>query len=656
MAGTIVSADIGGTFTDIVVQDNGIITGYFKVPTTPREPASGLIAGMQKHLGKDPDEIVHATTIATNALLGQYGLELPGVSLLTTEGFRDVIEIGRQNRPGLYDLFFQRPRMIVARDSRHEASERTDSSGRILMEIGLPEIRAIMENILMEGSEAVAVCFINSYLNPENEKKACNLLKEKFSYVSGSYSVAPEQREYERTSTTVVNAALMPIVSKYIRDLQDRLSGHGNPSLSIMASSGGLSSPEDVYERPVQILESGPAAGVIAAAELSRLLGLRNAISFDMGGTTAKAGTVVGGEVSLTSEYEVGGSSHHGRVTRGSGYPVRYPFVDLSEVSAGGGTVIWKDSAGALRIGPVSSGADPGPMCYGKGGREPTITDANLVLGILGESLLGGEMLLDRGAAVEGLSRLGDPFEVAESAISLADLEMARAIRIVTVERGLDPSGFTMIAFGGAGPQHAARIAEELGMTEVVIPPAPGLFSASGLLLSDWKYEERESFPEDPERGFSRLEKSLGTKHPGSVFLRYADCRYEGQGSELTVSVESGSREEIEGAFGKLHLATFGFVLDRDVEITVIRAFAVIQREKPEFSPMAGSELHEAAREAVLNGMKTEIAVLGTSALTGGRQIHGPCSIEGYDTTVFVPEGWTAENGGHGEINMRRGS
>lgn len=654
MAGMTASVDIGGTFTDIIFEKDGRIMGYYKVPTTPREPETAVWEGLRRYLDGSVSRLVHATTIGTNALLGQHGLELPRVALFTTEGFRDVIEIGRQNRPRLYDLFFQRPPAIVPRSMRFEVNERTDSSGAATKEVELKALEKSANLAEQQGAGAVAVSFINSYRNSGNEDIAGEALMKHFPYVSVSSRIAPEQREYERTSTAVVNAALMPIVSRYVKKLESAVSAFGSPEISIMASSGGLVSTDEVYSRPVQIVESGPAAGVIASSEVSRLLGLNDVISFDMGGTTAKAGAIVKGEVVITGEYEVGGESHHGRIVKGSGYPIRFPFVDLAEVSAGGGTIIWRDAAGSLKIGPISAGSLPGPICYGRGGNEPTITDANLVTGIIGGKLLGGEMNLDRGGAIRGLSMLGDPFEVAESALNLADMEMARAIRMVTVERGLDPAGFTLMAFGGAGPQHAARIADELGIRMVIIPPSPGVFSALGLLLSDWRYEARSSFPADPEEQFRKLEDELTSGHRGAEFLKYADCRYKGQGSELTVPVEGGSRREIEGAFTKLHEATFGFILHREVEIATIRVFAVMRRAKPDISGAGVMELPVTGRKAVINGVEIEMKAVPRSTMKDGQAFSGPCAIDDYDATTFVPEGWQANTGKMGELNLKK--
>lgn len=649
------SVDIGGTFTDIIFQEDDNVTGFFKVPTTPGSPEVGAVNGISENFGKEElTDLVHATTIATNALLGQHGLRIPKVALLMTRGFVDIIEIGRQNRPKLYDLTFQRPKSLVPRNLRFEVEERTNTHGKVLKGVQENQLHEIASKLRERSVESVAISFLNSYINPRNELNAKSCLERIFPCLSISSEIAPEQREYERTSTTVVNAALIPIISSYIQELEKAMRNFGSPNISVMASSGGLVATEEVYKKPVQIVESGPAAGVIAAAEFAKILDLKNVISFDMGGTTAKAGTVVNGEVSITTEYEVGGDSHHGRVTKGSGYPVRFPFVDLAEVSAGGGTIIWRDSAGGLQIGPVSAGADPGPICYGKGGLEPTVTDANAVIGILGQSLLGGLMKLNIEGALDGFAKLGDPYEVAELALNLADLEMSRAIRMVTVERGFDPSTFTMIAFGGAGPQHAARIAEELGITKVIVPSRAGLFSALGLLYSDWKYEARSSFPIDPSKEFEILEKKLSTAHKSARFRRYADCRYLGQGSELTVETEEGSREEIEEKFRNIHKSTFGFLLNRKIEIVTIRVFGIVARKKPVLENRRREDLKINSREVVIEGKKLSIRVYNRPGLKADTPTKGACIIDDYDSTTFVPDGWTCIPGSMGELTLKR--
>jgi N-methylhydantoinase A len=651
----IVAVDIGGTFTDFVyVRGDGSL-GFYKVLSTPRSPEVAVLEGLRVLGGAS--FVVHATTIATNALRGQVGLELPRVALVTTRGFRDVVEIGRQNRPRLYDPFFEKPRPLVPRDLRFEVDERVDFRGSILKPLDVRELESLGSRLGALGVESAAIIFLHSYANPVHEVLAEGVLSRYVGYVSPSYKVAPEPREYERASTTVVNAALMPIVSGYLERLIKGLRELGVMELSIMSSSGGLVTVEEAMVRPVQIVESGPAAGVIATAELSRMLGIPRAISFDMGGTTAKAGTVVDFEVEVTSEYEVGGEAHHGRIVKGSGYPIRFPFVDLAEVSAGGGSIIWRDEVGALRVGPISAGADPGPVCYGRGGVRPTITDANLALGRIGDYMLGGAMKLDRSASIKALQALGDPEVVAWEAISIANLEMARAIRLVTVERGLDPADFTLVAFGGAGPQHAVEIAEELGVRSVVVPPHPGLFSALGLLLADWRFEARVAYPVDLEEAYLKLEgELLGRLGRVDYFVRYADVRYEGQGWELTVPVGRPARlDDVRRAFEEKHLATYGFTLeDRSVEVVLARVFAVIRRVKPSLpKPRAlGEPRVKVVRKVYFKDGWVNTPVYWRDDLPVGYKIEGPAIVEEYDSTTVIPPGWVAVVGGHGELRI----
>jgi N-methylhydantoinase A len=651
----IVAVDIGGTFTDFVyVRGDGSL-GFYKVLSTPRSPEVAVLEGLRVLGGAS--FVVHATTIATNALRGQVGLELPRVALVTTRGFRDVVEIGRQNRPRLYDPFFEKPRPLVPRDLRFEVDERVDFRGSVLKPLDVRELESLGSRLGALGVESAAIVFLHSYANPVHEVLAEKVLSKYVGYVSPSYRVAPEPREYERTSTTVVNTTLMPIVSGYLERLMKGLRELGVMELSIMSSSGGLVTVEEAMVRPVQIVESGPAAGVIATAELSRMLGIPRAISFDMGGTTAKAGTVVDFDVEVTSEYEVGGEAHHGRIVKGSGYPIRFPFVDLAEVSAGGGSIIWRDDVGALRVGPISAGADPGPACYGRGGVRPTITDANLALGRIGDYMLGGAMKLDRSASIKALQALGDPEVVAWEAISIANLEMARAIRLVTVERGLDPADFTLVAFGGAGPQHAVEIAEELGVRSVVVPPHPGLFSALGLLLADWRFEARVAYPVDLEEAYLKLEgELLGRLGRVDYFVRYADVRYEGQGWELTVPAGRPARlDDVRRAFEEKHLATYGFTLeDRSVEVVVARVFAVIRRVKPSLpKPRAlGEPRVRVVRKVYFKDGWVNTPVYWRDDLPVGYKIEGPAIVEEYDSTTVIPPGWVAVVGGHGELRI----
>jgi N-methylhydantoinase A len=652
-----VAIDIGGTFTDFVYVDESGLVRSFKILTNPRRPEETVLKGISE-IGKSVYEVIHATTIATNTLRGQVGLEIPRTGFITTRGFRDIIEIGRQNRPRLYDQFFEKPRPIVPRELRFEVRERVAPDGRVIEELDIDEVRMVASRLKDLGVVSVAICFLHSYINPTHEIMTKEILRGSVEYIVASHEIAPEPREYERASTAVVSTALMPIVSRYISTLEKELSRIGVGRLYIMSSSGGLVDPLEVVSKPVQIIESGPAAGVVAAQELSRIVGEPRIISLDIGGTTAKAGTIVNGEIEITSEYEVGGEANYGRIVKGSGYPVRFPFIDLAEVSAGGGTIIWRDEAGALRVGPMSAGSDPGPICYGRGGDRPTITDANLVLGRIGEHILGGSMRLHRDQALKGLSRLGDPYEVAAEAIRLADLEAARAIRLVTIERGLDPGYFSLVAFGGAGPQHAVGVAEEMGIRRVIIPPLPGVFSALGLLLADLKFEARASYPRDLEEGFRSLEESMLRKIGNvDLFIRYADVRYKGQGWEITVPISRpASMEGISKAFEERHMAIYGFRMDLPVEVVTIRVFAIVRRMKPSIPPPMryGDASPRGYRRAYIGGSWVNAPIYWRRDLPAGFRIRGPALVDEYDSTTVIPEGWLGVIHDSGSIVIER--
>ncbi len=646
----LVSVDIGGTFTDIVSIENGEIS-YYKVPTTPKNPEIGVMLGMSKYLdGKKIDEFLHATTIATNSLLGQYGLELPKIALITTKGFKDVIEIGRQNRPELYNLNFHRPKILVPERFRYEVDERTDVSGDIIKDLNVEDLKGIVKNLEKNNIKSIGICFLHSYKNPENELKAKKFFEKYIKNISISYEISPEPREYERMSTTIVNAALAPVTSEYIRKLESGLKVFGTNDIRIMSNAGGLIFGDEASKRPVNIIESGPAAGVIAASEFAKIMNINNVIAFDMGGTTAKAGTILDGNFEITSEYEVGGSSHHGRLVKGSGYPVRFPFIDLSEVSAGGGTIIWKDEAGGLNIGPKSSGSDPGPVCYNKGGKYPTLTDSNLILGIINDKMSGSDFELRKDLSTKALEKLGNPYEIAEKAIKLAVLEMARGIRLVTVERGIDPENFTLFGFGGAGPQFVVRIAEELNMKKVIIPPGPGVFSALGLMYSDMRYEARKSYPEDLENDYRKLESKIKTKLRNPEFLKYADCRYVGQGSELTVPVTEINKNKIYKDFEEIHEKTFGFKLNKDIEIFTIKLFAIEKRNKPKIKSSESKKSSSYKRKVYIESKWLEINVYSRDSLVKDETIKGPCIIEENGSSTFIPQTWSARLGENDEI------
>lgn len=622
----IVAIDIGGTFTDIVTYDEGEL----KIEKILNE--ENLKEFIMKIIGKfKPKRILHATTLATNALITG---DLPKTAILTTQGFRDLIEIGRQNRPKLYDLFFEKPRILVPRELRFEVNERTDHKGNIIKKIDEKEVEEKVLKALEYKIEALAVCFLHSYANPYNENLAKEIAKKRIENVCTSSEVAPEPREYERFSTALINTMLIPIVRSYLENLEN---------IEIMSNAGGIIDKQEAISKPVQIIESGPAAGVVACALFSRILNLDKTISLDIGGTTAKTSLIINGEVSIVGEYEVAGKYHHGRVIKGSGYPIRSPFVDIAEVSAGGGSIIWKDEAGGLHVGPMSAGAKPGPACYGRGGERATLTDANLYLGRIGDELAGG-LKLNFNLAEKALKEIGDPLEIADEALKLSEIEVARAIRLISFERGYDPQEFVLMSFGGAGPQHATKIADILGMKKVIIPPFPGLFSSLGLLLCDRKYESRMKPKGELEEDFRKLEGMLKNKGKNLEFLRFAEVRYKGQGWELMIEVQRPAKlEEIKEAFEKKHFETYGFSLDEDIEIVLLRVFA-IERNKTriKFKTQKG-EVKAKGFKKIFDGVFEEAMIYKREELPIGFKIEGPAIIEEYSSCTYLPRGWELE-------------
>jgi N-methylhydantoinase A len=506
-----IGIDIGGTFTDAALVDGetGAVR-VVKVLTTPEDPAKGFMTALERGLaecaagGRDVAAVVHATTVATNAIIEG---KTARVGMLVTRGFRDILEIGRQIRSRLYDVHLQKPAPLVPRRFSLEVGERLDHEGRVLTPLDLDEVRRAARRLRAEGVEAVVVCLLHSYLNPAHERAVAAVLREEVpdAFLSVSSDVCPEFREYLRASTAAVNAAVMPIVSRYVDALESRLHALGAVApFYVMQSNGGVMTsasakarPVYAKARPVYMVESGPAAGVIAAGAIAAPYGHRNVMSFDMGGTTAKVGLIQDGRLRLSTEIEVGAQS----VTplgegRGGGYPIRTPVIDLVEVGAGGGSEAWIDAGGALRVGPRSAGARPGPVCYGRGGTTPTITDANLVLGRLNPAFfLGGEMTLDAEAARRAIAdRVATPLSLdalaaAAGIVEIANAHMIGAMRLVSVQRGYDPRDFVLVAFGGAGPLHANALARELGIPTVLVPPTPGIASAVGMLMTDLRHE-----------------------------------------------------------------------------------------------------------------------------------------------------------------------
>jgi N-methylhydantoinase A len=674
-----IGIDVGGTFTDLAGVESWsgrAITR--KVPSTPREPhraAAEALCAILREYGEPPEVelLAHSTTIATNALLGQIGLELPRIALVTTHGFRDVIEIGRQNRSEIYNLFVERPRPLVAREDRLTVRERMDYRGSVLHALDEGEVESVCVRLRARNPSAVAICLLHSYANDAHERRLSEAIAAALPgvRVARSSQIDPEYREYERCSTTVVNAVLAPIVEEYLERLAAALRAGGiSAPLYVMRSDGGMSTVDRTLFRPAALIESGPASGVVAAAALGRRLGRTQLLSFDMGGTTAKAGAIVDGVASIAVEFEAAGSTHSGRAIKGSGYPVRFPFVDLAEVSAGGGTIAWLDEAGSLRVGPLSAGADPGPACYGRS-LLATVTDADVVLGRLNpKALLAGAFPIDAVRsrdAVEPLARtLGLSVEAtALGIVALVDDAMARVLRIVTVERGLDPRDFAMVAFGGGGPLHACAVAEELGIARVIVPAHPGLFSARGLLEAGLQDDKLlavlQSVDEldcaEMQRWFAQSEEGLteslveqGAQRRQITFRREYEARYRGQSFELTIAYDDAA-DDVARRFASAHRGRYGYDVPGEV-VEIVNARVTAAGALPALShARAGSDGFErdgaessrieALRATWIDGSFRDVPVIGRAALIGERRVEGPAIIEEYDCTTYVAPRWS---------------
>ncbi len=668
--------DIGGTFTDLVARrDDGSLV-RIKVGSTPRAPERGLLAALRLLLAEvEPASIelvAHASTIATNALLGQANLELPRVAFITTEGFRDVLEIGRQNRSAIYDLNVTRPRPLAAREDRLVVRERMTFEGKTLVPLDAQSVAAAVATVRERGIRAVAVGLLHADIDGTHERAIRDALVAAIDSVDVSISseIDPQYREFERFSTTVVNAALSPIVRAYLERVGSGIRALGVLApVFVMRSDGGMTALEHAGRRPASLIESGPASGVIAAAFLGRALGLDKVLSFDMGGTTAKAGTVFASRPEISASFEAAGSTHSGRSVRGSGYPVRFPFVDLAEVSAGGGTIAWLDAAGTLRVGPFSAGADPGPACYGTGDR-PTVTDANVILGRLNpEALLGGAFPIDAARADSAVVSVaapmaGDVGRTAAGIVALVDAAMAKVLRIVSVERGYDPRDFTLIAFGGGGPLHACAVADDIGVTRIVVPSHPGVFSAFGLLAADVRdvavrsivapadattwLRVRDVFAHLTQLGDAALAQQA-VPVAARAFVREVDLRYVGQSTELATS-DCKTLEDAVEAFHLRHEQRYGFCTrDEPVEIVTARVIAIGTTPKPHMVPAdvgtarpphAGALLE---RRLAYDGARfVETPVYARESLEGGNAFDGPAVVEQYDATTYVAPGWSA--------------
>jgi N-methylhydantoinase A len=598
--------DIGGTFTDFVLVDMASGQVHLnKVLTTPRDPAQAVIEGLRPLLAQagvragDLQIAIHATTLITNALIERKGAK---TALLTTEGFRDVLEMGTEVRYDIYDLFLERPEPLVPRRWRYEAKERLDKDGKVLVRLDAAHLRGVAQKMKRAGIEAVAVTFLHSFRNADSERRARAVLQRALpgAVISLSSEVAPEIREYERMCTTAANAYVQPITRYYIEDLEHRLAEEGyTRRMFLMLSSGGVTTGETAKAFPIRLVESGPAAGVLAAAYYSRSMGLESLISLDMGGTTAKIGLVHRHEPTKANMMEVGRVKRH---KKGSGIPIRVPVIEMIEIGAGGGSIAHVDALGLLKVGPQSAGAEPGPACYGRGGVEPTVTDANVVLGYLDPGyFLGGAMPLDRRAAERTLSgRLGGRLrlsltDAARGVFEVVNQNMLSAMKVHIAERGEDPQKFYLFAFGGAGPAHAYELARALRMKGVVVPPGAGATSAMGLVTTAASFDFARSFVTRLDRApwrdlravFDAMEKEgrqmlreagVDPAAPGIRLVRAMDLRHKGQGYELTVEIPDevfnrGSVEALTAFFYERYKDKYGHAhTNLPVELITCRA------------------------------------------------------------------------------------
>ncbi len=684
-----IGIDIGGTFTDLVaISDDGKVRTY-KTASTPADYSIGIVDGLQALLrAAGPNavvsELLHATTIGSNTVLEG---KTARTALITTRGFRDVLEIRDLRMPRLYDINWTKPAPLVPRHLRLEVTEKTRADGSIAVPLDITSLAEIIRTLTVEKVESVAVCLLHSYANPEHEKIVATALRKLMPHmaVSVSHEILPEIKEYPRTSTTVINAAIQPVVRAYLASLGTRLAGMGvSAPFRLMQSNGGLASSDWVQDRPAGIVESGPAAGVVGAAALSMRIGAPQLITFDIGGTTAKAGLVENGQVLRTEAMEIGAGVLSGaRLLVGGGYMLKLPAVDLAEVGAGGGSICRIDPGGAPKVGPQSAGADPGPVCYRRGGTEPTITDCNLVLGYLDPAgLAGGSVALDVPAATAAIEeKLARPLglsvpQAAMGMLRIATATMMRAIRAVSVERGRDVRACSMMAFGGNGPMFAASIARELGITSVIVPPMPGLFSAFGLLLADTEHHLSRSLPGrslTPDmlqtqltsllgEGESRLEAEGFAPRQREARIS-AMARYAGQSSEIAVALRPGTAAQIlqalPEAFAAEHEKLYGFRAPEGEPVEIM-SLALLARGVPSQSrlplgippsmPMATGH-----RPAWFDGVGwTATPVISRGSLTDVPRA-GPMIIQEYDATCVVPPGCSAALDGFGNIRLTLG-
>jgi len=658
--GWALGVDVGGTFTDAVLASR---TGLFtaKVPTTPDDQSQGVMAAVSRALSRagvaagDVSSFGHGMTVATNALLEERGAR---TALIATQGFTDVLELARQTRPHLYRLCAARPSPLVPPELRFAALER-NSPREVISPLDEAALRRTLDRIAGQEVESVAVCLLHSWARPDHERRVAQAVAERLPdvHVSASHDLLAVFREYERTSTTVIDAYLSPLLGGYLDRLCRRAAHAGLPAPEIMRSNGGLASPAEAGRHAAWAVLSGPAAGAVGAAHAGRLSGSDRVLSFDMGGTSCDVAVIDDGVVRQSSEQEIGGRA------------LQLPMVDVRTVGAGGGSIAWGDAGGALRVGPRSAGAVPGPAAYGRGGHEPTVTDANLLLGYLSaEAPLAGDVRLDLEAARAAIGRLAgklglDVHQAAAGIVRVADEEMLRALRVATVERGVDPRSYALVAFGGAGPMHAARLAEQLGVSRVLCPPAAGLLSALGLATADRRrdvgrsvlLDEAEIAPGGTAAVVRDLTAAARADMPDARVETHYDLRYRGQSFELEVTAApDAGAAALRELFEREHEDRYGY---RDpqgrIELVNVRVSAIEERVHATVTPAAAGRLDRGRRTARFDGSLLETTTLRGPAVPG-ESCAGPAVWELPEATAVVPPGWAGTVDEHGTLVLER--
>lgn len=664
-----VSADIGGTFTDLVFQDaeSGLCEA-FKVLTTPQNPALAVIAGLDQALPKGGEVafFVHGTTVGLNAVLTRRGAK---VALLTTENYRDVYTIQGNDRGEIFSIHWRKPKPLAAIPDTFTVKERISAKGEVETKLDLSELEPLVKAVKDRGYQAIAICFLFGFKNPVHELAAEKYLRERLPGVpiTLSHRVSPEWREFARTSTTVMDAYVAPVVRRYLETLIGELSGRlPGGQLHVMESNGGAMTAAAAAEIPLQTLLSGPVGGTIGGVALAQATGRQNLICVDMGGTSFDASLIIDGRPSTSNEATL------------EGLPVQMSVVDIHVIGAGGGSIAWEE-AGAVRVGPQSAGSTPGPACYGRGGTDATVSDANLVLGRLDSAnFAGGTMTLDVEKARTAVARLGTRFglsteAMAQGIIDIINAKMADAIRTITIRRGIDPRDFALVAYGGAGPAQAVALAEQLDITEIIVPIMPGAFSAWGMLQTDVRHDFKMTYygyweqvpPAEVEKNFSKLEsdggeylRKEGLTDEDISFERLADFRYHGQEYVLTIPIPSGPIDmaAVRKSFDEAYDRQYGHSAPESrVEVANLRVAALGRLKRPGIAdPVPGKAGKPRSRKVYFNGVEHETAIVERDGLTLGQKVPGPAIIEESTATTLLPDTWQAEVIGGGHMTLTR--